>query len=298
MSTKEYIKYISSEKGFSPHTVTAYKSDLKLFDSFLRNTFGLRSVNAAEHDMIRSWMVSLIKQGESSTSINRRIVSLRSFYKFLLANGVITSNPAAQIKALKKPERLTKFFEQEKLNTLLNTETTDNSFLAIRNKLVIDILYSTGIRRSELLGLNDDSINQVLKVVKVVGKRNKERLIPLSDKLINNINKYKEIKQKSFTNPYPALIVGNKGGKAYPKLIYNVVNKGLTEVSNGKRSPHVLRHSFATHMLNNGSDLNIIKELLGHSNLSATQIYTHNTIEQLKTIYSSAHPRAKIKKGG
>jgi len=248
--------------------------------------------------MIRSWMVELIKQGESPSSINRRIVSLRSFYKFLLANGVIKSNPAAQIKALKKPERLTKFFEQEKLNTLLNTATTDNSFTAVRNKLVIDILYSTGIRRGELLGLKDDSIDETLKVVKVVGKRNKERLIPLSDKLIRDINKYKEIKRKSFTNPYPALIIGNKGGKAYPKLIYNIINKGLTEVSNGKRSPHVLRHSFATHMLNNGSDLNIVKELLGHSNLSATQIYTHNTIEQLKTIYSSAHPRAKIKKGG
>jgi len=298
MSTKEYIKYISSEKGFSPHTVTAYKSDLNHFYSFLKNTFGLDNINVAEPDMIRSWMVELIKQGESPTTINRRIVSLRSFYKFLLANGVIMSNPAAQIKALKKPERLTKFFEQEKLNSLLEAEITDNSFIKNRNRLVIDILYSTGMRRSELLELKDDSINEVLKVVKVIGKRNKERLIPLSDKLITVINKYKEIKHKTFTNPYPALIVGNKGGKAYPKLIYNIINDGLTEVSNGKRSPHVLRHSFATHMLNNGSDLNIIKELLGHSNLSATQIYTHNTIEQLKIIYSSAHPRAKIKKGG
>jgi len=298
MSTKEYIKYISSEKGFSPHTVTAYKSDLNHFESFLEKTFGLNNINKAEPDMIRSWMVDLIKKEESPTTINRRIVSLRSFYKFLLTNGVITSNPAAQTKALKKPERLTKFFEQEKLNNLLEEEITEDNFLTNRNKLVIDILYSTGMRRSELLALKDDSVNEVLKVVKVVGKRNKERLIPLSDKLISNINRYKEIKHKSFDAPYPALIIGNRGGKAYPKLIYDIINKGLTSVSNGKRSPHILRHSFATHMLNNGSDLNIIKELLGHSNLSATQIYTHNTIEQLKTIYSSAHPRAKIKKGG
>jgi len=298
MSTKKYINYISLEKRFSEHTSKAYNNDLSAFTTYLKEEYELDMAEKANTDMIRSWMVNMMENGFSPRTINRRITTLRSYYKYLVANKLAESNPAAPIKSLKTPIQIAKFLEKEKLNELLEKETNPNDFEELRDKLVLDLLYSTGMRLNELLTLENNAINEQLKVVKVIGKRNKERLIPLSDKLIETINNYKKIKQKVFSQPDSALIVSNKGNKAYPKLIYRITNSAMSEITKGKRSPHILRHSFATHMLNNGADLNTIKELLGHASLSATQVYTHNTIDQLKSIYSSAHPRAKIKKGG
>ncbi len=298
MSTKKYIKYIRLEKRFSEHTSKAYNNDLSAFTLYLKEEYELDESELANTDMIRSWIVNLMENGASPRTINRRITTLRSYYKYLVANKLAKSNPATQIKSIKTAQQITKFLEKDKLNELIGKETKADDFVEVRNKLVLDLLYSTGMRLNELLTLDDNSVNEQLKVVKVIGKRNKERLIPLSDKLIEAINNYKEIKHKVFNQVGSGLILSNKGKKAYPKLIYRIINSALSEITKGKRSPHVLRHSFATHMLNNGAELNTIKELLGHANLSATQVYTHNTIDQLKSIYSSAHPRAKFKKGG
>jgi len=298
MSKDKYIQYISSEKRFSKHTIKAYNNDLSVFSEFLETEYELENIEKASSDMIRSWIVILMEKGDSPTTINRRISTLRSYFRYLTANNQIDSNPVSQIKAIKTASRIPKFVDKESLNLLIEEEPTEENFKTLRDKLVLDLLYSTGLRLSELISLNNISVNEELKIIKVKGKRNKERLIPLSDKLIERINKYKEIKHKVFDKPDSGLILSNSGKNAYPKLIYRIINESLSGITKGKRSPHILRHSFATHMLNNGADLNTIKELLGHANLSATQVYTHNTIDQLKTIYSSAHPRAKIKKGG
>lgn len=294
----KYIKYISLEKRYSEHTIKAYKNDLSVFISYLKETYELEKIEQANADMIRSWVVLLMENGNSPSTINRKITTLRSYYKYLVASKIIDNNPAVQIKSIKTPNQITKYLEKKELNKLIDKEIVSDDFKLIRNNLILDLLYSTGIRLNELLSLNDNSVNEQLKVVKVIGKRNKERLIPLSDKLIETINHYKKIKHKAFNQANTSLIVSNAGKKAYPKLIYRIIISALSEITNGKRSPHTLRHSFATHMLNNGAELNTIKELLGHASLAATQVYTHNTIDQLKSIYSNAHPRAKIKKGG
>ena len=298
MSKEKYIQYISSEKRFSKHTIKAYNNDLSAFNKYLESEYELQQLEKASSDMIRSWVVALMENGDSPITINRRISTLRSYYKYLTSNMLLDTNPVSQIKAIKTPGRIPKFIDKDSLNLLIDEEEIDNDFKSSRDKLIIDLLYSTGLRLSELLSLTEHSVNEELKVIKVVGKRNKERLIPLSDKLIERINKHIELKHKVFENPDFGLIVSNAGKKSYPKLIYRIISQSLSGITKGKRSPHVLRHSFATHMLNNGADLNTIKELLGHANLSATQVYTHNTIDQLKSIYSSAHPRAKYKKGG
>lgn len=297
MAIKKYFQYIESEKRFSPHTIVAYRNDILEFRNFLEKEFEIDNINQASAETIRSWIVSLLDSKLSPTSINRKISTLRSYFKFQLSRNLIKSNPTSQVMAVKQSERLPKYINQDDLNELLNS-FSPNSFIESRDKLVIDLLYSSGIRLSELISLKYSSINKSLNTVKVLGKRNKERLIPLSEKTQLAIEEYNYFKLKEIPTIEDWLIVTNKGKKAYPKMIYRIVDNALNKITKGKRSPHTLRHSFATHMLNNGADLNTIKELLGHSSLAATQVYTHNTIEQLKTIYSNAHPRAKFKKGG
>jgi integrase/recombinase XerC len=226
-------------------------------------------------------------------SINRKISTLKAFYKYLLRENLVTKNPVENVHTLKQGQHLPTYVEKEKINTWLDKETKPEDFPFVRDRLVILVLYSTGIRLSELLGLTRASFNFSENTLKVKGKRNKERLIPFSIELRAEILNYLELKQKTFSNPDEAFIVTNKGAAAYPKFIYRMVNRALTGLSSSVKSPHVLRHTFATHMLNNGAGLNSIKELLGHASLSATQIYTHTTIEQLKSIYTEAHPRAK-----
>lgn len=298
MEIKDFIRYISFEKRYSQNTVNAYEADLKAFSAFLSEEFELENPTQATQDMIRTWVMQLMDEGYTPRSLNRKISTLKSFYRYLYKEGVTQNNPMANISLLKTPKPLPVYFEKDQINDYLNEPADVNDFEEMRDKLVIDLLYSAGLRESELIGLKESSVDYASGTLKVLGKRNKERIIPLSKKMMERIGRYVEKKNQNFQNLSPWLIVTGKGKQSYPKLIFRIVDKELKALSASKKSPHVLRHTFATHMLNNGADLNTIKELLGHASLSATQVYTHNSIEQLKSIYSKAHPRAKLKKGG
>ncbi len=245
--------------------------------------------------MIRSWIVSLVDKDIKPRSINRKLSTLKSYYKFLRKEKLVSENPLAKISALKPEKKLPEFVSQEKMDLLLDDIEFDNTFEGIRNKLIIETLYFTGMRLSELTELKDSDIDLDKQQLKVIGKRNKERFIPFEQNLKNSIYTYINIRNSEFNtnNCDDKFLLTSKGRKIYKKLVYRVVNLYLSRVSTLKKtSPHILRHTFATHMLNNGADLNAIKELLGHASLSATQVYTHNTIDKLKTIYKQAHPRA------
>lgn len=293
MFLEQFLKYIQYEKRYSQHTLIAYKKDLSQYQKFL---FSLEvEVLTANHHTIRSWMVSLMDQNIDARSINRKISALRSFYKFLVKENFISENPVIKVQSPKVAKKLPTFIPDEKLNSLLDHEDSfTNDFSGLRDKLVIEILFGTGIRLSELLNLNTNSVKEQERIIKVLGKRNKERIVPVNQSLYNLIENYKVEKNKQeFSNNSSSLIVTDSGAAAYPKLIYRLVQKYLSTISTlDKKSPHVLRHSFATSLLNNGADINAIKELLGHSNLAATQVYTHNSIERLKSIYKQAHPKA------
>ncbi len=293
MITGQFIQHLQYEKRYSPHTVKAYQNDLRSFQQYLSENFDITDLKEVRSEMIRSWIVTLMDEKLTPKSINRKISTLKAFYKYLLRENLVTKNPVENIHTLKQGQHLPTYVEKEKINTWLDDETRPEEFSYVRDRLVILVLYSTGIRLSELLGLTHASFNFSENTLKVKGKRNKERIIPFSIELRAEILNYLELKQKTFSHPEEAFIVTNKGAAAYPKFIYRLVNQALTGLSSSVKSPHVLRHTFATHMLNNGAGLNSIKELLGHASLSATQIYTHTTIEQLKSIYSQAHPRAK-----
>ncbi len=298
MLIDNFINYIANEKRYSSNTLVAYKKDLLLFSEFLVSEFEISNPEDATQEMIRSWMVTMINNGMLGTSINRKISSLSSYYTYLVMMQVVSKNPTKQIASVKTPSHLPLYFDKDQLVDYLNTGTDTNTFVKLRNKLVIEILYTTGIRSSELLALKISDIDIGNNSIKVLGKRNKQRIIPLSNKQVSSITNYIQEMKKQFGYINNYLIVTNKGVRAYPKLIYRIVNKELSSLSGEVKSPHVLRHSFATHMLNNGADLNIIKEILGHTNLTATQIYTHNSIKQLIKVYMQAHPRAKLNTGG
>jgi len=295
MFLERFIQYIQFEKRYSPHTVSAYQSDLDQFFKFL-NEPEPTVTNPAEitYQHIRSWMVHLM--GEmTARSVNRKIATLRKYFKFLLREGLITDNPTSKIQSPKNVKHLPVVVEDEKLNAMLNSEEVfGDDFEGTRDKLVLEILFGTGIRLAELVGLKEQDINIYDGTMKVLGKRNKERIVPINHELKILLEKYIGLKKKSdFHNNSLTLIVTNKGSDAYPKFIYLIVHKYLSYISTqNKKSPHVLRHTFATSLLNRGADLNAIKELLGHANLSATQVYTHNSVERLKSIYKQAHPKA------
>ncbi|HEY0245395.1 MAG TPA: tyrosine-type recombinase/integrase [Mucilaginibacter sp.] len=296
MFLDRFIQYIKFEKRYSPHTVSAYQSDLDQFISFLNHP-DQTITHPAEitHYQIRNWMVELMNQKLTARSINRKIATLRKYFKFLVQEGLITINPASKINTPKIPKNLPVVVEDAKLTRMLNdNEVFTDDFKGLRDKLIIEMLFGTGIRLSELLGIKDQDINAYEGTIKVLGKRNKQRIIPLNSELKELLIKYADLKKsENFNNNSLTLIVTNKGADAYPKFIYLIVQKYLSYISTqNKRSPHVLRHTFATSLLNNGADLNAIKELLGHANLSATQIYTHNSVERLKSIYKQAHPKA------
>ena len=290
-----FISYISKEKRYSPHTVTAYKKDLQLFYTYIYKVYNIQNIDEVNQEIIRSWVVSMIDDGITGSSVNRKISTLKSYFNYLIRITKRTDNPARKIVSVKTPAKLPVYFKEDQLNSLFDNVDNQNDFVSLRDMIVIELLYSTGIRRSELINLTDNSIDMSGNTLKVLGKRNKERIIPLSDKLITNIKQYIIEKEKLWGSKCVSLIVTDKGAKAYPNLIYRIINRKMSAFTGSIKSPHILRHSFATHMLNNGADLNSIKEILGHANLTATQIYTHNTIEKLKKVYSEAHPRAKIK---
>lgn len=298
MNITNFIHYISYERRYSESTAKAYENDLFAYSEFLESTYNISTLAQSNHEMIRSWIVKLMDEGISPRSVNRKISSLKSYFKYLLKEGVIQNSPLQQIPTVKSAKKLPAYINQDEINELLDSPLKNNDFPSMRDKMIIEVLYFTGIRRSELIQLKDSSIDFERAILKVRGKGNKERIIPLSNKLLEHIKDYIVQKEKTIKDSTPYLIVTDKGEQTYPNFVLRKVKKELSALKSIKKSPHILRHTFATHMLNNGADLNIIKELLGHADLSATQVYTHNTIKKLKTIYNEAHPRAKLKNGG
>ena len=289
---ESFINYLKYEKRNSSHTVLAYKKDLDQFVSFCTEMVGDFDVKRPDAKLVRSWIVSLMEQGLTPRSVNRKISTLKAFFRFLMKNDIVETNPAINIPLPKIRKKLPNFVEENKLHHLLDDGYFSDDFTGIRDKLIITLLYGTGIRRDELLKLRERDFDTKGYLIKVLGKRQKERIIPYPRSINSLFQQYLEIRNRAIGNSPAALLVTEKGTPIYEKLIYRVVNKYLELVTTiEKKSPHVLRHSYATHLLNNGADLNAVKELLGHSNLSATQIYTHTTFEKLHNIYKQAHPR-------
>ena len=289
MLKNKFIKYLSAEKRFSEHTITSYSTDLDQFSIFLTEEYQITDeVSEISFQIVRSWIASLLEKGVNPRSVNRKISTLQTYFKFMIREKMISESPMLKIVAPKSKKRLPVFIEENQIENLLNEVEFDEGFIGERDKLIIELFYVTGIRLSELINIKIFDINFSNSLIKVLGKRNKERLIPLS---INIVNELQTFVKKHNLNNY--LFTNLGGTKVYTKLVYRVVKKYIGKISSvNKKSPHILRHTFATHMLNNGADINAIKELLGHANLSATQVYTHNTIEKLKTVYKQAHPRA------
>lgn len=294
MIVAQFLTYLQHEKRYSPHTVQSYETDLVQFGEYIKVSYEVPLIEVT-HDQLRSFMVKLMEDGISENSIGRKLSTLRSFYKHLLREGLIRSNPMSLVKAPKVPKRLPVFVEDHKLDNLLDSiEIFNDTFPSVRDRLVIETLFGTGIRLAELLTLKDSDIDFYNQTIRVLGKRNKERIIPVTKNLADQMKGYLDLKTlQIFDNKSGVLFVTDKGADAYPKLIYRIVTEYLAFISTqDKKSPHVLRHSYATSLLNRGADLNAIKELLGHASLAATQVYTHNSVERLKSIYKQAHPKA------
>ena len=285
-----YLKYLSYEKRFSPHTISAYRNDVEQFQEFLENEFDGIPLHEVNHQLIRSWIISLVEMGRDEATVNRKVASLKSYYKFLLKHSYIDQDPSWKVRPLKKSARIPQFVnEVDILNILDNSEFSDE-FTGRRERMVLELLYGTGIRLSEMLNLQDKDISG--GAIRVLGKRNKERIIPLPAELQRTIKGYQAARNRDI-GPSDYLIVTDEGKQAYPMLVYRIVNSYLSRYTTlDTKSPHVLRHTFATHLLNKGADLNAVKDLLGHSSLAATQVYTHNTIEKLKETFQQAHPKA------
>ena len=285
-----FVEYLQFEKRFSPHTLVAYQTDLSQFIDYLEHTYEIKVIEEVNHSLIRSWIVDLMNHKISPRSVNRKITTLKTFYKFLLRQKIVIENPMLKIQSPKTSKRLPVFVEKEKMDTLLDNIEFGDDATGLRNKLIIELFYATGMRLSELINLKESDVDLYANQVKVLGKRNKERIIPFAAELKNLIKKYMASKPE---NSMDLLFLSDKGKKMSEKFVYTSVKMYLSQVTTiDKKSPHVLRHTFATHMLNNGADLNAIKDLLGHANLSATQVYTHNTVEKLKNIHKQAHPKA------
>jgi len=293
MPFTKFIDYLSFEKKYSQHTVVAYKKDLGDFLQFAKEEYEYEEILNVNYAIIRSWIVSMVDKGIANRSINRKISSLKTYYKFLLKTKQIETTPLAQHKALKTSKKLQVPFSEKEIQDVLELLQDEDGYEGLRNKLMVELFYSTGMRRAELINLKLKKVSIDQKTIKVLGKRNKERVIPLLPSVIKTLeqfiaerNKLERIEDKDF------LILTGKGDKIYETLVYRIINNYFSKASaKVKKSPHILRHSFATHLLNEGADLNAVKELLGHSSLASTQVYTHNSIAQLKKVYQNAHPR-------
>ncbi len=289
---ERFLRYIKTEKRYSNLTVSAYKRDLEQFVKYLINIYELDDLTKATTEMVRSYIVDelKIKNNEENRSINRKMSALRSFYKFCLREEVISLSPMQGIKSLKQPKELAKFVPEHDMEKV--RFDGDGDFKTVRDELLFEMLYQTGMRQAELRGLKDSDVDAMTMQIKVLGKRNKERIIPISRPLLEMIENYKKVRDEQFPERGNViLVVDDKGRGMSPTFVYRVVHRILEGVTTlEQKSPHVLRHTFATHMLNEGADIRAIQKILGHSSLSSTQIYTHNTIEQLKEIYQTAHP--------
>lgn len=289
-----FLDYLKFEKRFSQHTIISYQTDLVAFFDYLQLSYGGVPLEQLTHIYIRSWLASLKDEGMTAKSINRKISTLRSFFKYQLKLGLIHQTPMIKINAPKNEKRLPRFVAKKDVDTLINHVEFSNDWKGKTDKLIFLIFYNTGMRLSELIGLKEGNIDFYNHSIKVLGKGNKERIIPMSNELAGEIKNYLNAKKEFTVNYAPeVLLLNEKGKKLAPRSVYSTVKNYLGLVTTvEKKSPHILRHSFATHLTNNGADLNAVKELLGHSSLAATQVYTHNTIEKLKTIYKQAHPKA------
>ena len=288
-----FLSYLKYEKRYSQHTLTAYENDLDQFVLFGKKLVEGFCVEEVDYHLIRQWIVSLMDNGISAKSVNRKISTLKTFYKFLMREGVIEKNPTEKVAIPKMGKKLPVFVQEKEMNRLLDGRFFTEDFEGRRDKAVVSLFYGTGIRLSELVGIRFSDLNLTEKMVKVNGKRDKERLVPFPLEISAILNEYIKLRNELFPDSGNFLFLTGNGEPAYNKLIYRIVKRQLSLVTTiDKKSPHILRHSYATHLLNHGADLNAIKELLGHANLAATQIYTHTTFEQLKKVYKQAHPRA------
>jgi len=291
-----FLEYLTLEKKYSRHTIVSYQNDLGAFSKFLKEEYEVTSLKEVSYTQVRSWIVLLVSEEISNRTINRKMSSLKSFYKFLIKTKQITENPLQKHKSLKVPKRVNvPFNEKEITEVLLNLEL-EKGFVPQRNKLMVELFYATGIRRNELINIKIADVDLKQDMIKVLGKRDKERYIPLLKILQNTIKEYIEIrKEVSQDNEY--LFITEKGNKLYGTLVYRVINDYFSRVSSKvKKSPHILRHAFATHLINEGADLNSVKELLGHASLASTQVYTNSSLKELKNVYNRAHPRSSTKK--
>ena len=287
MQKERFLHFLEHEKRYSVHTLKSYSTDLEQFIQFLSSEFQVNTVKNVNFQFVRSWIAKLLSNNISARSVNRKITTLKTYFRFLLQENMIKQSPMQKIISPKTSKKLPVFVEEIKMDELLNEIDFGEGFLAQRDRLILELFYFTGIRLSELINLRNKDIDFSNSTILVLGKRNKERLIPLISDIVS------KIKELSTSNKSPFLFTTQEGKQISTKQVYRLVNKYLSMVTSlDKKSPHILRHTFATHMLNNGADINAIKELLGHANLSATQAYTHNTIEKLKTVYKQAHPRA------
>ena len=297
MHRKKFFKYLEFQKKYSPHTVNSYACDIEQFQLYCKENKFILSEDEISDDfkIIRKWIALLSSENISSRTINRKLSSLNTYYNFLIREGSIQNNPIAKIVRPKSKKNIPEFISDDNINLLLDSDIFSEDFEGIRDRLIIELLYCTGIRRAELIGLSLNDVDLNNTTLKVTGKRNKQRIIPYPKNLNTVLNKYLA-RRKEINSVSDHLLLTNSGKQLYPNLVYRVVNKYISYFSSvKKKSPHILRHTFATHLLNNGADINAVKELLGHANLSATQIYTHNTFEKLNKIYKQAHPRANKK---
>jgi len=293
MSINSFLNYLKYERKYSKHTITAYENDLVTFKSFYKKEYNCNNIDQVNYSEIRTWIVYLVNSGVSNRSINRKVSSLKSFYRFLQKTKVIEVSPLFKHKALKVLKQVQVPFSEKEILSVLQNLDKELDFESVRDKLIVELFYSTGIRRSELIHIKVSDIDYSNETVKVLGKRNKERFIPLLKSVLETLRNYMEFREVINTNQ-SYLFLTKKGKIIYDTLVYRVINNYFSKVSSKvKKSPHIIRHSFATHLLNEGADLNSVKELLGHSSLASTQVYTHSSMGKLKEIYNQAHPRGE-----
>lgn len=295
MMHARFLQYLQYEKRFSEHTVLAYAKDTEQFFTFLKDTYGLASAAEVRHFHIRSWVIHLLEQGLTPRTIRRKLSTLKTYFRFMRKHGHMQENPMQKVIIPKIGKRLPVHVQENELEQLFGAIRFTDDFPGQRDRLLLQLLYATGMRRAELIHLKTEDIDPGRGVLRVLGKGNKERLIPFGEQVKQQVRQYIQIRNHTFPNTDTThLFLTDKGAPMYPKLVYNIVNRYLSFVTTvEQRSPHVLRHSFATHLSDHGADLNAIKALLGHANLAATQIYTHNSIEKLRQVYQQAHPKAK-----
>ncbi|MEE4178000.1 MAG: tyrosine-type recombinase/integrase [Bacteroides sp.] len=294
MSTEKFLQYLEREKRYSAHTIVSYGTDLQQFSDYFRDQYELDYLENVKAPMVRSWLAQAMQQGMARSSINRKLSSLKSFFRFALKHGVVEENPMEKLGSVKKNKVLPVVVKEEEMHRLLDYSAFRPGYAGIRDRLILELLYTTGMRLSELCGLQHRDFDAGKNTIKVLGKRAKQRIIPVIQEVADHYQDYCLEKEKTFGGMADShIFLTDRGKKIYPKYVYRLVNRYLSNVTTrSRKSPHVLRHTFATHMLDHGADLNAIKEILGHANLSATQVYTHNSIEKIKNVYKQAHPKA------